>query len=212
MSKGSVLIVDDELLNREMVGRMMEALGYEVLSAECGEIALGIFKANPDITILITDLNMAKMDGYELIREIKKIKKDVKVILMSGCDVAFVPEGARFLKKPFKYEELRVTVELTEKKKSDDIGDDSEAFVDSIDNYFWALENDERAKKVINTVKNIMEDGGKKKKNLIRFLHAFFSQAYQYYDVFKKRMHEEGLFDLMDEIDETSGRELVEIV
>ncbi|HOO72591.1 MAG TPA: PAS domain S-box protein [Spirochaetota bacterium] len=110
---GTVLLVDDEENIRAVAGRMLELLGFSVLTASNGREAVDIFKVrNNDISCVILDLTMPKMDGDEAFRELKKIKKDVCVIMSSGYNELEItsrflddsPSG--FIQKPYLLETL----------------------------------------------------------------------------------------------------------
>jgi CheY-like chemotaxis protein len=61
-----VLIVDDEFLVRALASEMLESIGCEVTEAHDGTHALAALERNPRIGVLISDINMPGMDGYEL--------------------------------------------------------------------------------------------------------------------------------------------------
>ena len=70
--KLSVLIVDDDLAQLMLVRMLVEQQGYDVLTASNGEEALELFRVNTDIRLVVTDLDMPHMDGFELIRRIRQ--------------------------------------------------------------------------------------------------------------------------------------------
>jgi CheY-like chemotaxis protein len=110
---GTVLVVDDEPVVREVAQGMLERAGLNVLTAEDGREALVVFGNHADdINCVILDLTMPHLDGEETFRELRKIRPDVAVILASGYnqqDVTqrFTGKGlAGFLQKPFRLESL----------------------------------------------------------------------------------------------------------
>jgi len=110
---GTVLIVDDEPIVREVAQGMLERAGLKVLTAEDGRDALVVFGDHADeIDCVILDLTMPHLDGEETFRELRRIRADVAVILASGYnqqDVTqrFTGKGlAGFLQKPFRLESL----------------------------------------------------------------------------------------------------------
>jgi PAS domain S-box-containing protein len=111
---GKVLLVDDDEIPRVIGKRMLEKIGFEVLTANNGVEALPIYKENIDqISLVILDLTMPEMNGEETFVELNKINKDVKVIVSSGYDeheVAnrFVGKSVvGFCQKPYKYQTLK---------------------------------------------------------------------------------------------------------
>ena len=77
-----ILVVDDEPKIREVIREYAEFSGYEVVEAEDGMSAIGLFKLN-DYDLIIMDVMMPKLDGFSACKEIKKIK-DVPVIMLSA--------------------------------------------------------------------------------------------------------------------------------
>lgn len=79
----TILLVDDEKELRSVVARMLKKAGYRVLEAAEGTAALKLFrKQRPHL--VITDIFMPTKDGLELIREIRAIDSEVKIIAVSG--------------------------------------------------------------------------------------------------------------------------------
>jgi len=110
---GTVLIVDDEPVVREVAQGMLERAGLKVMTAEDGREALVVFGDHSDeIDCVILDLTMPHLDGEETFRELREIRPDLAVILASGYnqqDVTqrFTGKGlAGFLQKPFRLESL----------------------------------------------------------------------------------------------------------
>jgi two-component system cell cycle sensor histidine kinase/response regulator CckA len=88
---GTVLIADDETQVRSLMELLLKRMGLQVLSAEDGERAVEIFRQHADeIKFVLLDLTMPNMDGRKALAEIRKIKPDTKVILMSGYESADV--------------------------------------------------------------------------------------------------------------------------
>ncbi len=104
----TLLIVDDE---EEMLNGVREALtshGYKVFAMNDSPSALSVFRKLPqEIALVITDMAMPLMDGKELIKQIKEIKPEIKILAMSGhtkyiADKDGIREIDGFLKKPFE--------------------------------------------------------------------------------------------------------------
>src|ERR1700720_1807643 len=80
-SLGFVLVVDDEEKNRTLLRDPLEARGYEVAEAENGEQALQKIAARPPDVILL-DLMMPKMDGFEVCRRLRKDAKTTHIPIL----------------------------------------------------------------------------------------------------------------------------------
>ncbi|HWN94583.1 MAG TPA: CHASE domain-containing protein [Methylomirabilota bacterium] len=110
---GTVLVIDDEESVRMVAGKMLKTLGFDVLTAGNGEQGLNVYNARADISAVLLDLTMPEMDGEETFRELRQLRPDARVILMSGFNeqeagARFVGKGlAGFLQKPFTPDELR---------------------------------------------------------------------------------------------------------
>ncbi len=104
----TVLIVDDEQIVRFAAESLLRQLGWNTVAADSGEEGIEMFKEMAEyINVAIVDLTMPGMSGEEVFHEIRKIKKDARVILSSAYSVEGVleklsPDGlAGFLRKPY---------------------------------------------------------------------------------------------------------------
>ena len=114
----TVLVVEDEPMVRELIRRVLETCGYEVLEAMQGDEALRTAEAHSGpIHVLLTDVVMPRMGGRELVERFRLIRPDTKVLFMSGyTDDAMLRHGlagmeAGFLQKPFSPQILAQTVD-----------------------------------------------------------------------------------------------------
>ena len=110
-SKGPVvLIVEDELLLRMNAVDMIKSAGFEVVEAENADEAIEILEIRRDITVVFTDIQMpGSMDGLKLARAVRGRWPPIKIVATSGLvDVGEkdLPEGGRFLAKPYRSEDL----------------------------------------------------------------------------------------------------------
>jgi two-component system, cell cycle sensor histidine kinase and response regulator CckA len=112
-----ILVVDDEPMQRLILQRQLEFLGYDVLTAEDGEHALDLFRDYGDeIGCVLLDVVMPRRDGIETLLAMRTAKPDVAVIVTSGLGrdervAAMLQGGARrFLPKPFRIEHLSTTL------------------------------------------------------------------------------------------------------
>ena len=119
---GVLMLVDDEEMILDVGRQMIEALGYQALTARSGEEALAIFrKRRGDIRAVILDMVMPEMSGAETFEGLKRLDPDVRVLLSSGYSrrgqaEEILQRGCRgFIQKPFRIEDLsRRIVEVLE--------------------------------------------------------------------------------------------------
>ena len=106
------MVVDDNYLTCWSLATLMTREGYEVTTAENGIEALEKIRER-SVDMVITDLIMPEMDGFELMEEVKKISPAVPVVIMTCY---YLPENAReakqkgafeFVEKPLKPEKLQ---------------------------------------------------------------------------------------------------------
>lgn len=83
MEQLKILVVDDESRMRKLIRDFLVKSGYEVLEAEDGEMAVDLFQSVKDIALIILDVMMPKMDGWEVCREIRKNSK-VPIIMLTA--------------------------------------------------------------------------------------------------------------------------------
>ncbi len=116
--KRKILLVDDEESVRDMAGAMLEELDFEVVLAGNGlEAIKNLQKNTAEINYVILDSVMPEMNGAECFYELKKIKRDIKILLCSGFtkgdDVNELTKAglSGFLKKPYTFDGFRNAVE-----------------------------------------------------------------------------------------------------
>ena len=83
MEKRKILVVDDEARMRKLIRDFLEKSGYAVLEAGDGAAALDLFFEQQDIALLVLDVMMPKMDGYQVCREIRQYSK-VPIIMLTA--------------------------------------------------------------------------------------------------------------------------------
>jgi two-component system, chemotaxis family, chemotaxis protein CheY len=111
-----ILLVDDDPDIRSLTRTFLEHEGYSVFSSGDAERAAQIFRSVPQIDLLVTDVYMPGRSGMELARELKAIRREVPVLLISGGaleeqqEAGLREEGWSFLAKPFRLPELLGTV------------------------------------------------------------------------------------------------------
>lgn len=104
----TVLLVDDQAALRKFVGRLLSNHGYSVLEAKGGIEALRLCEQHDGpIHLLLSDVIMPGMGGWELAERVKLMKPDVKVLFISGYADEVIASrgefehGTNFLQKPF---------------------------------------------------------------------------------------------------------------
>jgi len=114
---GTVLVVDDEPLVRDVAEAMLRRSGLEVVTAADGDEAVRVYAADPDrFALVLLDLTMPRMSGVEVFRQIRAIRPSAAIVLMSGYseDEAagrFTGKGlAGFVEKPFSPADLSETM------------------------------------------------------------------------------------------------------
>ncbi len=115
---GTVLVIDDEEGIREVASMMLAQMGLDTLTASDGLHGVETYRQHADqISAVLLDMTMPKMDGKACFRELRRINPDVKVILSSGYNEQeatnrFVGQGlAGFIQKPYSPETLRAMMQ-----------------------------------------------------------------------------------------------------
>lgn len=101
-----ILVVDDESRMRKLVRDFLVKKGYEVLEAADGEEALDLFYADTKIALVILDVMMPKMNGWEVCKEIRQTSKVPIIMLTAKCDesdelIGFELGVDEYVTKPF---------------------------------------------------------------------------------------------------------------
>jgi len=100
-----ILFVDDEQIQRMLMENILKRNFKEVVIAKDGLDALEIFQ-NENFDIVVTDFTMPEMNGWDLIKNIREIKKDQKCAILTGNEPEELKDyfqcDAPILRKPFK--------------------------------------------------------------------------------------------------------------
>ncbi|EPG2415876.1 ATP-binding protein [Stenotrophomonas maltophilia] len=86
-SRGRVLLVEDNAVNRELIQQQLEELGFEVDAAEDGAAALALWRNDTYLAVL-TDINMPVMDGYALARELRQRGQSLPILAITATALA----------------------------------------------------------------------------------------------------------------------------
>lgn len=114
----TALVVDDSTVYRSLIVSYLTNLRFNVLQACDGKEALDVLKNSPEVTLILTDYNMPRMDGFELILELRKkhTKNDLVVLAVTTNDTyevtsKFLKYGANgYISKPFTKEAFNYSV------------------------------------------------------------------------------------------------------
>jgi sigma-B regulation protein RsbU (phosphoserine phosphatase) len=124
MRQHKILVVDDEpdlqMLMLQKFRSKVRAKEYEFLFAEDGKDALDKLEANPDLNLILSDINMPKMDGLTLLNELQQLDRpDVKTVMVSAYGdmenirTAMNRGAYDFVTKPIDFTDLEKTIEKT---------------------------------------------------------------------------------------------------
>ena len=116
MEKIKVLVVDDEARMRKLVKDFLSVKGYQVLEAGDGEEAIGIFFDQKDIALILLDVMMPKMDGWEVVKTIRKYSPVPIIMLTARGEESDELQGFNlgvdeYISKPFSPKILVARVE-----------------------------------------------------------------------------------------------------
>lgn len=118
--KETILLVEDEEMLRTLVQTVLISKGYNVLTAQNGEEGLQLYRMHQnEIAIVITDRGLPKMNGEDLIKNIKQINTNAKIIMASGflepqVKTELSDIGIKyFIQKPYQIDEILKTVRDT---------------------------------------------------------------------------------------------------
>ena len=128
MEKNTILVVDDESRMRKLVKDFLVKSDFEVLEAGDGEEALRVFEANKDIRLILLDVMMPKMDGWDVCREIRKVSKVPIVMLTARSDemdelLGFKLGVDEYISKPFSPKILVARVEAILRRSAEKMGE-----------------------------------------------------------------------------------------
>ncbi len=113
----TILVVEDEEMLRELVQSMLELKGFRILTASNGLEAIEVFTREKEkIALVLTDLGLPKLGGWEACQQMLRIKPQLQVVVATGyleptAKQTMAEGGVReFVPKPYLAEELSVTI------------------------------------------------------------------------------------------------------
>ena len=112
------MVVDDELMMRKLVEKVLTRDGFQVVLAEDGEDAIRVL-SEKRVDIIISDIKMPRMNGFELLKSVKQLYPNISVIIMTAYGDTYSVKDAlllgadEYLTKPFQTHEIALIVERT---------------------------------------------------------------------------------------------------
>ncbi len=111
-----ILIVDDEEMMRGLLEKILRREGYDVIAAEDGQQAVEILQKEK-VNLVISDMKMPRMNGFELLKHVKQEYPNVGIIIMTAYGDTYTVKDAlllgadEYITKPFKSYEISLVVE-----------------------------------------------------------------------------------------------------
>ena len=112
----TILVVDDEEMMRSLLTKILTRDGYKILTAEDGQAALDLLAHEP-VSIIISDIKMPRLNGFELLKAVKTKYPRIGMIMMTAYGDTFTVKDAlllgadEYITKPFKSFEISLVVE-----------------------------------------------------------------------------------------------------
>jgi CheY-like chemotaxis protein len=103
-----VLVVDDEPIVREALVNLFDQAGCRVLDAFNGTDALKMLESQPEISLLIADVQMAGMTGTQLAAEARRRRADLRIVLTSGKPKGPSNDNFLFISKPWRAADIHM--------------------------------------------------------------------------------------------------------
>lgn len=127
MDRLKILVVDDESRMRKLVRDFLTKSNFEVLEAEDGEQAVDIFFSDKDISLIVLDVMMPKMDGWQVCKEIRAYSKVPIIMLTAKSDERDELQGFQlgvdeYISKPFSPKILVARIEATLRRTNQSSG------------------------------------------------------------------------------------------
>jgi two-component system, cell cycle sensor histidine kinase and response regulator CckA len=117
-SRGTILLIDDEEIIRQLGRNILQKVGYEVITAENGRSGIEVYRENRDkIDVTILDMSMPTMSGEETFEHLKSEFPDVRVLISTGHSMEsgignLMGRGVcGLLQKPYRVGELTKKIE-----------------------------------------------------------------------------------------------------
>ncbi|MBU1026210.1 MAG: response regulator [Candidatus Margulisbacteria bacterium] len=113
-----ILVIDDQASMRSIICHMLEDKGYKVTCAQDGQEGWDYFEKDPDTyKLVVADVNMPKVDGFELLKRIRQTHPNKPVVFLTGINEDIVKivgqeyQVNAIIKKPFQVEDALAIIE-----------------------------------------------------------------------------------------------------
>ena len=116
MPSATVLIVEDDARMRRVLELVLRGEGYDLLLAGTGEEGLHVLQQHPTIDLVLTDLQLGKLSGIDLLEQVSQLHHDIPVVILTGSNsvataVEAMKKGAYdYIVKPVDNDELKLTL------------------------------------------------------------------------------------------------------
>ncbi len=163
MSRGRILVVDDDPLILRSLSELLRIQGYDVQTASSGLEALQTLKDDP-VDLILSDINMPEIDGFKLLQEVKSRYPDILMILVTGFGtienaVEAMKLGAYdYVTKPIVDDEIKVILRRALEQKR--LRAENEDLKDRLDRRFRfdsIIGHDHQMQKIFETIKTIAD-------------------------------------------------------
>lgn len=118
---GLIMVVDDEEMVRTIVSRMLESVGYKVITANNGRLGYDAYLEHQEALVgCVVDVTMPELDGYSLVRHIQNHGSEFPIVMVSGYHIREFEDrdidrtNVTFLQKPFEVEQLLAALDTTD--------------------------------------------------------------------------------------------------
>lgn len=115
-SNVKILIVDDEDMMRNLLNKILKRENYQILTAGDGQEAVELLAKEP-VDLIISDMKMPRMNGFELLKHVKENYPQIGIIIMTAYGDTYTVKDAlilgadEYITKPFKSYEISLVVE-----------------------------------------------------------------------------------------------------
>jgi DNA-binding NtrC family response regulator len=116
MPSATLLIIEDEERMRRLLELVLKREGYELLLAASGEEGIQLLSEHPELDLILTDLQLGKLSGLDVLEEAKKLRPDIPVLIVTGYGtvksaVEAMRKGAYdYIAKPVDHDELKILI------------------------------------------------------------------------------------------------------